>query len=285
MCAVRTTGRRINHVISDFRILERVIAVSHAGKRVDRPMSTCRLPAADSTVLAAAATTPATTPARHWRKPSRVSTPPAPGFTIVHADEQLLVVDKASGLLTVPGVLQSDSLFGRLVATGWPTAQIVHRLDRDTSGLLVVALDPVTHSHLSAQFQNREVKKTYTAVVAGHVKDDNGEIDLPIRKDMVNTPLQLVDHDRGKPSRTLWRVVERRRTSTRLQLTPLSGRTHQLRLHLSEIGHPICGDDLYATPQALEMAPRLCLHAEQLDFMHPGRSCEWISFTATTEAF
>jgi tRNA pseudouridine32 synthase/23S rRNA pseudouridine746 synthase len=206
----------------------------------------------------------------------------------VHADEQLLVVDKASGLQTVPGVLQSDSLIGRLAATGWPTAQIVHRLDRDTSGLLVIALDRFTHSHLSAQFRKREVTKTYTAVVAGHVEGDSGKIDLPIRKDMVNTPLQLVDHGRGKPSQTLWRVIDRLEWAsncTRLELTPLTGRTHQLRLHLSAIGHPICGDDLYADAQALEMAPRLCLHAERLDFMHPGLGCERMRFRATTEAF
>lgn len=205
----------------------------------------------------------------------------------MHADQHLLVVDKASGLLTVPGVLQRDSLVARLVASGWPSAQIVHRLDRDTSGLLVVALDGVTHSQLGAQFRRREVLKSYTAVVAGLVKDDNGEVDLPIRKDMVNTPLQLVDHERGKPSRTVWRVVERfpEKKCTRLELTPLTGRTHQLRLHLSAIGHPICGDDLYADAQAMEMAPRLCLHAERLEFLHPAMDFERVSFSSTRNAF
>lgn len=229
----------------------------------------------------------AATPARQWRRPSRVSTPPVPGFDVVHADRHLLVVDKASGLLTVPGVFQRDSLVSRLVASGWPSAQVVHRLDRDTSGLLVVALDGVTHSHIGAQFRRREVFKSYTAVVAGLVKDDRGEIDLPIRKDMVNTPLQLVDYERGKPSQTAWRVVERFREQkcTRLELTPLTGRTHQLRLHLSAIGHPICGDDLYADARALAMAPRLCLHAERLEFLHPGMDFERVSFSSATGAF
>jgi tRNA pseudouridine32 synthase/23S rRNA pseudouridine746 synthase len=203
---------------------------------------------------------------------------------VLHADARLLVVDKASGLLTVPGLTQPDCLRSRLAASGWPGARVVHRLDRDTSGLLVVALDDAAHRELSAQFRRREVAKAYCALVAGQPPSDAGEVDLPIRKDMVNTPLQLVDHERGKPSRTRWRVLERMPDRTRLELTPLTGRTHQLRLHLSSIGHPICGDDLYADERALRMAPRLCLHAERLAFAHPG-SGERMSFSSATEAF
>ena len=220
-----------------------------------------------------------------WRPPSRVPTPDLPGYAVVHADAQLLVVDKAAGLLTVPAVTQQDCLQRRLAAGGWPCT-VVHRLDRDTSGLLVLALDPATHRALSAQFQRREVAKVYSAVVAGCPAQDRGEIALPIRKDLVNTPLQMVDHERGKPSVTQWRVLERLRDRTRLELTPLTGRTHQLRLHLLSIGHPICGDDLYAPDDlVLRMAPRLCLHAETLAFVHPTTQERLAFRSAAAEQF
>ena len=197
----------------------------------------------------------------------------ADGFAILHEDPHLLVVDKACGLLTVPGIgpEKADCLIARLQGR-WPGARVVHRLDRDTSGVLVVARDAATHRALSMQFERRETAKSYVALAAGHPPKDAGEIDLPIRKDLVNTPLQVVDFVHGRPSVTRWRVTERLDTPsrTRFALEPVTGRSHQLRVHLVAIGHPILGDDLYAPPEVRAMAPRLCLHAERLEFTHPA---------------
>ena len=197
----------------------------------------------------------------------------ADGFSIIHEDPHLLVVDKACGLLTVPGIgpEKADCLIARLQGR-WPGARVVHRLDRDTSGVLVVARDAATHRALSMQFERRETAKSYVALAAGHPPKDAGEIDLPIRKDLVNTPLQVVDFVHGRPSVTRWRVTERLAapSRTRFALEPVTGRSHQLRVHLVAIGHPILGDDLYAPPEVRAMAPRLCLHAERLEFTHPA---------------
>jgi len=199
----------------------------------------------------------------------------ADGFSILHEDPHLLVVDKACGLLTVPGIgpEKADCLIARLQGR-WPGARVVHRLDRDTSGVLVVARDAGTHRALSMQFERRETAKTYVALAAGHPPKDAGEIDLPIRKDLVNTPLQVIDFVHGRPSVTRWQVRERLDgpPRTRFELTPVTGRSHQLRVHLLAIGHPILGDDLYAPPEARAMSPRLCLHAERLEFVHPATS-------------
>lgn len=195
-----------------------------------------------------------------------------PGFRILHEDAALLVVDKACGLLTVPGIgpAKADCLIARLQRR-WLTARVVHRLDRDTSGVLVVALDHETHRSLSMQFEARETAKCYVALAAGHPPKDAGEIDLPMRKDLVNAPLQIVDFVHGRPSVTRWRVLARLREPdrTRFELTPITGRSHQLRVHLLAIGHPILGDDLYAPAAVRAMAPRLCLHASKLAFTHP----------------
>ena len=199
----------------------------------------------------------------------------ADGYELLHEDPHLLVVSKDCGLLTVPGIgpEKADCLIARL-GRRWPGARVVHRLDRDTSGVLVVALDAGTHRALSMQFERRETGKTYAALAAGHPPKDAGEIDLPIRKDLVNTPLQVIDFAHGRPSVTGWRVVERQRSPdrTRFELTPVTGRSHQLRVHLLAIGHPILGDDLYAPPEVRALAPRLCLHAERLSFVHPATS-------------
>lgn len=206
-----------------------------------------------------------------------------PGYVILHEDRHLLAVDKACGLLTVPGIGpgKADCLVARLQRR-WPGARIVHRLDRDTSGVLVVALDADTHRSLSMQFERRETSKTYVALAAGHPPKDEGEIDLPLRKDLVNTPLQIVDFAHGRPSVTRWRVRERLATPerTRFELTPITGRSHQLRVHLLAIGHPILGDDLYAPIDVRAMAPRLCLHAERLGFTHPATG-ERVEFAAS----
>jgi tRNA pseudouridine32 synthase/23S rRNA pseudouridine746 synthase len=204
------------------------------------------------------------------------------GFRVVHHDAHLLVVDKDCGLLTVPGIGpdKADCLIARLQGQ-WRGARVVHRLDRDTSGLLVVALDAATHRDLSMQFEARQTHKRYVALAAGHPPKDAGEIDLPLRKDLVNPPLQIVDFVHGRPSVTKWRVLDRLDSParTRFELTPITGRSHQLRVHLLAIGQPILGDDLYAPPEALRLAPRLCLHASFLEFTHPA-SKERVSFSS-----
>jgi tRNA pseudouridine32 synthase/23S rRNA pseudouridine746 synthase len=189
---------------------------------------------------------------------------------ILYHDERLIVLDKPTGLLSVPGIgpEKADCLAAR-VAAAYPGARIVHRLDRDTSGVIVMALDEVAHRQLSVQFQDRLVSKTYIAVVAGVVAEDEGVIDLPMRKDLDDPPRQIIDHEHGRLAVTNWRVTRREEDRTRLELTPLTGRSHQLRLHLKVLGHPVLGDDLYAPPDALAMADRLLLHASKLSIIHP----------------
>lgn len=195
------------------------------------------------------------------------------GFRVLRSDRWLLVLDKDSGLLSVPGIGdgKADCLASR-AARWFRGARIVHRLDRDTSGCIVMALDAKTHRELSVQFQERHVEKAYEALVHGIVMDDEGLIDLPLRKDLVNTPLQVVDHVHGRPAQTSWRVMSRdaARGTTRLTLLPRTGRSHQLRVHCRELGHAILGDDLYALPAVRAMAPRLCLHARSVGFTHPA---------------
>ena len=190
---------------------------------------------------------------------------------VIHADDHLVVFMKPTNLLSVPGIgpEKADCLVARAQPT-FPGIRIVHRLDRDTSGLIVLARDADTHRDLSIQFQEREVGKRYEALVLGEPAADEGCIDAAIRKDMDNPPRQCIDPEQGRPSQTHWRVLQRLGDRTRLELTPQTGRSHQLRLHLLHIGHPILGDDLYAPPEALALADRLCLHATYLAFRHPG---------------
>jgi len=195
---------------------------------------------------------------------------------ILHLDERLIVLDKPVGLLSVPGIGHDkrDCLAVR-VAAAYPGARIMHRLDRDTSGVIIMARDAEAHRELSRQFHDREVSKTYIAIVAGVMSGDSGVIDLPMRKDMdpANAPRQVIDHAEGRPAITHW-WVQRRETidgidRTRVLLKPVTGRSHQLRLHLKSIGHPILGDDLYAPSAVLAMADRLMLHAQSLTLVHP----------------
>ncbi len=199
-------------------------------------------------------------------------------FRKVYQDDTLLVLDKPSGLLAVPGrgpELQ-DCLSTRVQAE-LPHAAIVHRLDRDTSGLIVMALDPDAHRELSRQFAAREVGKVYRAVVFGSPDADEGLVDLPLRKDFDRPPRHMVDHELGRPAQTRWRAVERRADRTLLEVEPITGRSHQIRIHLASLDHPILGDPLYAHEQALTMASRLMLHAEQLTLTHPrtGEQMTW----------
>lgn len=193
----------------------------------------------------------------------------------LYADEALLVFDKPSGLLAVPGrgPDKQDCLAARVQAR-YPDALIVHRLDMATSGLMVMARGAAVQRELSRAFAAREVSKRYIAVVAGRLDAPSqgwGVIDLPIVVDWPNRPLRIVDHTRGKPSLTRWRVLGNDETGlrTRIELEPVTGRSHQLRVHLAELGHPILGDALYAPPQVQARSGRLLLHAWSLDFMHP----------------
>lgn len=193
----------------------------------------------------------------------------------LYADDTLLVVDKPSGLLAVPGrgADKQDCLSARVQAR-YPDALIVHRLDMATSGLMVMARGMAAQRELSRAFAAREVSKRYIAVVAGRLEapaDGWGIIDLPIVVDWPNRPLRIVDHQSGKPSLTRWRVLGHDETglNTRVELEPITGRSHQLRVHLRALGHPILGDALYAPPDVQALAGRLLLHACSLRFVHP----------------
>jgi tRNA pseudouridine32 synthase / 23S rRNA pseudouridine746 synthase len=194
---------------------------------------------------------------------------------LIHEDTQLLVLDKPAGLLSVPGrgPDKADCLWARVMLR-WPEALVVHRLDMATSGLLMFARDALTQRQLSAAFEARAVHKTYEAVVAGLVRDDSGSIQLPLAADWPQRPKQRVELHSGKPSLTHWQVLTRNPTAhamptTRLQLQPETGRSHQLRVHCSAIGHAILGDGLYASAEVAAAAPRLLLHAKGLAFKHP----------------
>jgi len=214
--------------------------------------------------------------------PDMIYAPPQePWLTVLHHDEEILVLAKPSGLLSVPGKGEdlADCLESR-AAERFPAATMVHRLDRDTSGVQVLAQNRKAHRHLGLQFERRKVQKAYVARVWGHVSEDEGRIDLPLICDWPNRPKQMVDHETGKAAQTDWQVIERGKTPdgdavTRLALCPLTGRSHQLRVHLLSLGHPILGDRLYAHPEALGAADRLQLHAESLTLHHPadGRIC------------
>lgn len=201
---------------------------------------------------------------------------------IVYQDHDIVVISKPSGLLSVPGRLKEnfDSVASRLQAL-FCEVHIVHRLDMDTSGLMVVALNKQAHRDLSIQFQDRKTEKKYQAVVLGNLLEEEGEINLPIMTDWPNRPLQKVDFEQGKPSQTLYKVLEHfqqcGKVVNRVDLTPITGRSHQLRIHLSEIGHPIVGCSFYGNEQSTTLATRLLLHARQLGFTHPI-SLEYLLF-------
>lgn len=199
---------------------------------------------------------------------------------IIHRDDRLLVLEKPSGLLAVPGrgpELQ-DCLASR-VQKLFPKALVVHRLDRDTSGLMLMALDADAQRELSRQFEQRQVKKAYQCIVRGVPAEESGLVDLPIARDLARPPRYRIDHATGRPSQTHWRVLERLADRTRLEVEPITGRSHQIRLHLATLGHAILGDPLYADEESLSLASRLLLHATSLAVTHPadGRLVEWWS--------
>lgn len=205
--------------------------------------------------------------------------PPPDAPRIIHADHEILLVDKPAGLLSVPGkgADKADCLIARLRGA-FPTVLLVHRLDQDTSGVMVFALTPHAQRSLGQQFEHRRVKKAYVARLAGRLEPRNGTVDLPLIVDWPNRPRQMVDHENGRPARTDWRVMRASDDETRVRLSPLTGRSHQLRVHMAALGHPILGDPLYADGAAADH-PRLMLHAESLRIKHPETGVS-ISYSA-----
>ncbi len=197
--------------------------------------------------------------------------PPAKGkIEYVYRDKQIIIVEKPANMLSVPGRTpeKQDCLIHR-VQKSIPEARIVHRLDFSTSGLMVIAQNPESHRKLSRQFEKRETEKTYVAEVYGQPEETAGELNLPLRCDWERRPLQIVDYELGKNAQTFWRIIERYENSCLVKLIPTTGRTHQLRVHMQAMGHPILGDELYAHKAAYSMADRLFLHAKELIITHP----------------
>jgi tRNA pseudouridine32 synthase/23S rRNA pseudouridine746 synthase len=197
----------------------------------------------------------------------------------IHEDEHLLVLEKPSGLLSVPGRgPEKQDCLSKRVQDRYPEALIVHRLDQDTSGLLLMARGIEAQRRLSKLFEIRQVKKRYVSVVAGQpsqsqaavAPDEDGwrTIDGPILLDWERRPLHII-HPDGKASRSRWRALQISDSASLIELEPVTGRTHQLRVHLQSIGHPMLGDSLYATPDIKALSPRLLLHAQELAFVHP----------------
>jgi len=197
--------------------------------------------------------------------------PPDVGLDLLYQDDALLVLNKPSGLLSVPGrgADKADCLASRVQAE-YPDALIVHRLDMSTSGIMLMARSLEAQRALSRAFELRATQKRYIAVVDGQLGGE-GEVDLPLITDWPNRPRQMVDHAIGKPSLTRWRALEYDAAldATRVELTPITGRTHQLRVHMLALSHPILGDDIYASPGAFAKADRLLLHACYLAIPHP----------------
>ena len=210
--------------------------------------------------------------------PDFVYAPPDVPLSFVFEDKHILVMDKPPGLLSVPGKLEGreDCQMSRLQAARWD-ALLVHRLDCDTSGLMIFARTKAAQGFLGQEFEKRRAKKTYVARVAGEIAGESGTIDLPIGADWPNRPRQMVSHDHGRPAVTDWQVIGRAPGETRVRLTPLTGRSHQLRVHLLALGHPILGDPIYSTDTP--MHPRLMLHAETLALHHPATG-DTVDFTA-----
>lgn len=197
--------------------------------------------------------------------------PTEPWLAILYQDEHIMVVNKPSGLLSVPGKAPEhhDSIMAR-IQQQFPHAESVHRLDMATSGVMVVALNKSAERELKRQFREREPKKSYIARVWGHLENDEGMIDLPLICDWPNRPKQKVCFETGKSAQTAYQVLSHDPdNSTRVLLTPITGRSHQLRVHMLSLGHPILGDRFYAHDDARAMADRLQLHAQELLITHP----------------
>jgi tRNA pseudouridine32 synthase/23S rRNA pseudouridine746 synthase len=195
--------------------------------------------------------------------------PPTDPLVILHDDADVIAVDKPAGLLSVPGRGEhlADCLITR-VQKVFPHALLVHRLDRDTSGVMIFGLNPHAQRTLSTQFQERQTKKMYVARVWGVPEEKMGTVDLPLIVDWPNRPLQMVCHETGKPSVTDWRLLKDQGETARIRLIPKTGRTHQLRLHMMALGYPILGDPFYGHAES-QAYPRMMLHSEELRVKHP----------------
>jgi tRNA pseudouridine32 synthase/23S rRNA pseudouridine746 synthase len=196
--------------------------------------------------------------------------PIEPWLDTIYKDKDMIVFNKPAGILSVPGrdIARHDSMYSRLLEKR-PNSYTVHRLDLATSGVIIFALRKESERELKRQFQDRETQKIYYARVFGHVKTMTGCIDLPLGKDVDNPPKHKIDHEKGKACKTLYEVVSYGEKTTLVKLIPETGRTHQLRLHMLAIGHPILGDDFYADPMVLALSPRLLLHASEITIKHP----------------
>ncbi|MEP2029340.1 MAG: RluA family pseudouridine synthase [Paracoccaceae bacterium] len=206
--------------------------------------------------------------------------PPKDPLSVLYEDGSIIVVDKPAGLLSVPGrgPHLADCLISR-IADAYPNVLLVHRLDRDTSGVMVFALTRDAQKALGQQFERKQTQKTYVARVSGQLKADSGTVDLPVIVDWPNRPKHMVCHETGKPALTEWRVVNRSAGETRVLLTPKTGRTHQLRLHMMALKHPILGDPFYASGADADY-DRMMLHSETLSLTHPSTG-EPIKFHAS----
>ena len=194
--------------------------------------------------------------------------PPSDPLNILHIDDDIIAVDKPAGLLSVPGRELPDCLQTRL-SNLHPDSLLVHRLDMATSGVMVFARNKAAQRHLGLQFERRHTSKTYIARVDGSVAGETGRINLPLIADWPNRPRQMVSWEHGKPSITDWEVITREEAATRLALHPVTGRSHQLRVHCWAMGHPILGDRIYAVDKVFKAAARLQLHAWKLRLRHP----------------
>jgi tRNA pseudouridine32 synthase / 23S rRNA pseudouridine746 synthase len=186
----------------------------------------------------------------------------------LHIDDQIIVLNKPGGLLSVPGLYNKDSAFGRLSAE-LGELHIVHRLDRDTSGLIVYARNKRALTCIQQQFEKQTTRKVYESLVSGVVKGNQGCINMPIIVDWPNRPLQKISHTEGRYALTRWRKLAVESGNTRMELHPKTGRSHQLRLHMQQTGHPIIGDPFYSQHYDETLTPIMCLHARELDFTHP----------------
>ncbi len=202
---------------------------------------------------------------------------------IVYQDDHVIVAVKPNGLLSVPGRApeHKDCLITR-IQQDRPEALTVHRLDCETSGLVVLACNKESQRELSRQFHDRETKKRYVAIVNGLISEMEGEINVPLMKDWPNRPKQKIDLEQGKSAQTHYKVLSHTHDETRVELIPITGRTHQLRVHMLSLGHPILGDSLYGTEQCLKKSPRMLLHALELGFHHPTTG-EWCVYQYPAE--
>ncbi|OLQ77470.1 bifunctional tRNA pseudouridine(32) synthase/ribosomal large subunit pseudouridine synthase RluA [Photobacterium proteolyticum] len=196
--------------------------------------------------------------------------PVEPWLDVLHLDNDIVAINKPSGLLSNPGrdPIHHDSVYSRVLQE-YSEAHLVHRLDMATSGLIVLAINKEAERHLQKQFRERMTEKVYYARVWGHVEQDSGTVDLPLICDWPNRPKQKVCFDDGKPSVTHYQVIAREDNATLVRMRPVTGRSHQLRVHMLALGHPILGDRFYAHEEARQAAPRLQLHAAELTFVQP----------------